>query len=79
MPVQKEEVSGKTEEHKDKLLGPDIFRSGGGLQHEGVGGQMLGTSVETRAKQTFWRGIRGMLLGYPGAARKVKNKDSAHA
>ena len=47
--------SGKTKEHKPKLLGPDIFCWGGGLPREGVGAKKFGMSFETQGNQTFWR------------------------
>ena len=35
-------------EHKPKLLGPDVFRWGGGLPREGVGAKKFGMPLETR-------------------------------
>ena len=40
--------SGTKEEHKPKLLIPDIFRWGRGLPCEGVGAKKFGMSLETR-------------------------------
>ena len=51
--------------------GPDIFRWGGGLPLEGVGAKKFGMSFETQGNKTCWRDIPGILLGYPGVARKV--------
>ena len=62
--------SGKKNEHKPKLFGPDIFGWGGGLPREGVGAKKFGTSFKTQ-NQTFWRDIPGFLPGYPGGARKL--------
>ena len=42
---------GREKECKDNLLGPDIFRRGGGFPHEGVI-QKSGTSLENQGKQT---------------------------
>ena len=52
--------SGTKKEPKPKLLSPDIFRWGGGLPREGVGAKKFGMFLEP-----------GILLGYPGSARKV--------
>ena len=41
-------------EHKPKFLSPDIFRWGGGLPREQVGGQKLGMSLETREIKLSW-------------------------
>ena len=46
--VEKRRGSELKIEHKLKLLGPDIFRWGGGLPREGVGAKKFGTSLETR-------------------------------
>ena len=35
-------LSDKKKEHKSKLLGPDIFRWGGGLPREGMGAKKFG-------------------------------------
>ena len=42
--------SGKKKEHKLKLLGPDIFRWGGGLPREGVGAKKFSMSIETQGE-----------------------------
>ena len=55
---------------KPKLLGPDIFWWGGGLQREGAGAKKFDMSLETHGNQTLGRDIPG-LPGFPGGARKV--------
>ena len=47
-------------EHKPKLLGPDIFRWGGGLLREPVGAKKFSMSFETQGNQTFGRDIAGV-------------------
>ena len=64
-------ISGTKEEHKPKLLSPDIFRWGGGLPREGVRAKKFGMSLETREINFFGVGYPGILLRYPGAPRKV--------
>ena len=60
-------ILGKKKEHKLKLLVPDIFRSGGGLQREGVGAKKFGMSLETHGNQTLWRDhVLGFLPPHPG-------------
>ena len=61
--------SGKQKEHKPKLLGPDIFRLGGGLSRSG--GQKVRHVPRIPGKPNFWAGI---LPGYPGGARKGLRK-----
>ena len=68
------EKSGKKKEHKPKLLGPDVFRWGGGLPREGVGAKKFGVPLETLGNQPFGRDIPRFWLGYPGGARKVETK-----
>ena len=65
--------SGKKKEPKPKLFGSDIFRWGGGLPREGAGAKEFGMSLET-GKPNFLAGYAGILLGYPGGARKVREK-----
>ena len=58
--------SGAKNEHKPKLLSPDIFRWGGGLPREGVGAKKFGMPLETREIERekslcsifgpYWRG-----------------------
>ena len=48
--------SSEKKEHKPELLGPDIFRWGGGLPCEGVGAKDFGMSLETPGKPNFWAG-----------------------
>ena len=42
-----------------------------GLPREGVGAKKFGMSLEAQGNQTFGWEILGLLLGYPGGARKV--------
>ena len=59
-------------EHKPKLLGPDIFRWGGGLPRERVGAKKFGMSPQTQVNQSFGWDIPGFWPGYIfGVARKV--------
>ena len=44
---------------------------GGGLPREGVGARKFGLSLETQGNQTFLAAYPGILLGYPGNARKA--------
>ena len=57
--------------NKTKLLSPDSFRWGRGLPHEGVGAKKFDMSLATREIKRFLAGYPGILLGYPGGARKV--------
>ena len=62
-------------EHKlqQKLLGPDIFRRGGGLSREGVRAKKLGMSLEPpQKKQTFLRDVPGCLPGCPRITQKTR-------
>ena len=52
-------VSGKKKEPKPKLFGPDIFGWGGGLPHEGGGGQKVRYVLRNPGKASF-------SAGYPG-------------
>ena len=70
--VRKVVSQAKKKEHKPKLLGPDIFRWGGGLPREGVGAKKFGTSLETHAKRTFRRDIPGFCRDIPGAPEKFR-------
>ena len=63
--------SGKTEEHKLKLVGPDIFQRGGGLLRERVGDKKFGMSFKNPENPTFGLGIPSFLPGYLRGARKV--------
>ena len=38
------------------------------------GGQKFGMSRKTQRKQTSSRDVMGILLGYPGGARKIENQ-----
>ena len=69
--VQQRLDSGKKQEPKPELFGPDIFRWGGGLLRERVGPKKFGMFFEAQGKQTFGRDIPGLWPGYPGIARKV--------
>ena len=67
--------SDKKKEPKPKLLGPDIFRSGGGLPREGVGTKKFDMSLETREIKLFWRdipGFAGISGGRPQSLRRKK-------
>ena len=67
--------SGKKNEPKPKLFGPDILGWGGGLLCEGVGAKKFGMSFEAQGNQTFGRDIPGFMPGYPGGApKKFKKK-----
>ena len=52
-------VVARKEEHKPKLLSPDIFRWGRDLPREGVGAKKFGMSLETREIKLFGRDIPG--------------------
>ena len=70
---QQGSLSGTKEEHKPKLLSPDIFRWGGVLPREGVGAKKLGMSLDTRQIKLFGRGIRdfaGISRRCPQSLRK---------
>ena len=69
--LPKQATSGGENEHKRKLLSPDIFRWRGGLPREGVGAKKFGVSFEAQENQTFWQDILGFLPGCPGGARHV--------
>ena len=58
-------TSGKTKEHKDKLLGPDTIWWVGGFRFEGVGAKKFGMSLETQGKLFFLRGTPKKLEGHP--------------
>ena len=60
---------------KPKLWSPDIFWWGRGLPYEGVGAKKFGMPLETREIKLL-AGYPGILLGYPGGARKVWEKKS---
>ena len=50
----------------------DIVRWGRGLPREGVvGAKKVRYVPRNQGNQTFWAGYPGILLGYPGGARKV--------
>ena len=62
-------------EHRPKLLNLDIFQWGRGLPRQGVGVKKpFGMSLETREIKLFGAGYPGILLGYPGGARKALRK-----
>ena len=66
--------SGTENEHKPKLLSPDIFRWGRGLPCEGVGAKKFGMSLETREIKLFGRDIPGFCQDIPGAPEKFEKK-----
>ena len=66
--------SGKNQEPKPKLFGPDIFGWGGGLPRERVGAEKFGMSFETQGYQTFWRDIPGFCRDIPGVPEKFEQK-----
>ena len=66
--------SGKNNEPKPKLFGPDSFGQGGGLPCEGVGANKFGMSLETREIKLFWAGYHGIL-----APEKFEKKSSLRA
>ena len=55
--------SGRTKEHKLKLVGPDIFRWGGGLPRERAGAKKFGMLSKPRKKQLLGAGYLGIWLG----------------
>ena len=67
-------IPGTREEHKPKLLSPDIFRWGRGLPPEGVGAKKFGMSLETREIKHFGRDVLGFSRDIPGAAEKFEKK-----
>ena len=74
MPINHELCSGKKNEPKPKLLGPDIFRWGRGLPRERVGAKKFDTSLETREIKLFGRDIPGFCRDIPGAPEKFEKK-----
>ena len=67
-------TSGKKNEPKPKLFGPDIFRWGGGLPREGVGAKKFGMPLETREIKLFWQDIPEFCSDIPAAPEKFKKK-----
>ena len=62
-------------EPKPKLLSPDIFWWGGGLQRVGVGAKKFGMSLETREIELYWRDIPGFCCSdIPGVPEKFEKK-----
>ena len=61
-------------EHKLKLLGPDVFRRGGGLARERVGAKKFGMSFEVQGNQTFCLDIPGFFRDIPGVPEKLEKK-----
>ena len=57
-----------------QTLGPDIFRWGRGLPHEGVGAKKLGMSLKTRETKLFGRDIPGFCWDIPAAPEKFEKK-----
>ena len=53
---------------RPKFSGPDIFRWGRGLPHEGVGAKKFGMCLETREIKFFWR--KGISRRCPKSLRK---------
>ena len=66
--------SGKKNEPKPKLLGPDILRWGGGLPREGVGAKKFGMSLENREVKLFWRDNPGFCQDIPAVHEKFEKK-----
>ena len=64
------ERSGTKKEPKPKLLSLDIFWWGRGLPRARVGPKVRYVP-RNQGNQTFLAGYPGILLGYPGGARKV--------
>ena len=68
-------LSGTKNEHKPKLLGPDIFRWGRGLPREGVEAKKFGMSFETREIKLFGRDIPAFCRDIPGVPEKFEKKN----
>ena len=60
-------------EHKPKLLSPDIFQWVGVFHVLGWGPNSRYVH-RNQGNQTFWAGYPAILLGYPGGSRKVRGK-----
>ena len=58
------------------LLGPDIFRWGGGLPREGAAAKKFGMSLKAQGKQTFRWDILGFLAGISRGRPKNLRKKS---
>ena len=69
VPILKRPESGKKEEPKPKLLGPDILWWGGGLPREGVGAEKFGMFLETRVTK-FFSGLCRDIPEVPGKSEK---------
>ena len=67
-------AQGKKMEYKPKLLGPDIFRWGGGSSAQRGGGQNVRYVPRNPGKTNFLAGYAGILPGCPGGARRVIKK-----
>ena len=68
---QKRVHSGAKNEHKPKLLSPDIFRWGWGLPRQGVGAKKFGIPLETREIKLYRRDIPGFCRDIPGFCRDI--------
>ena len=67
-------ISGKKNEPKPKLFGPDIFGRGGGLPREGVGAKKFGMSLEAREIKLFWQDIPRFCWDILGVPEKFEEK-----
>ena len=67
---------GKKKEHKPKLLGPDIFRWGGGFYVKGWGPKKFDMSLETRETKLFGRDIPGFCWDIPAVPESLREKKS---
>ena len=67
--AQKKGAQTETFESRFFLVPP-----GRGLPHEGVGAKKFCMPLETREIKLFLAGYPGILPGYPGSARKVREK-----
>ena len=74
MSGENELKSGKKNEPKPKLFGPDVFGWGGGLPREGVGAEKFGMSIETREIKLFWPDVPGFCRDIPEVPEKFEKK-----